>query len=100
MKSERFQKLVDANPDNELFRFSLGQALMDEDQTQDAIQAFDACLVKKPDWMVASILRGKCLLALGRNDDAKVELKRSLDLAIEQHHEAPEAEVRKLLQNL
>ena len=49
MKSERFQKLVEANPDNELFRFSLGQALMDESQETSAIAAFDLCLAKKPD---------------------------------------------------
>jgi predicted Zn-dependent protease len=100
MKSERFQKLVDANPNNELFRFSLGQALMDEGQERDAIQAFDVCLKDKPDWMVASILRGKCLLSLGQKDEAKAELQRSLRLAIAQHHEAPEAEVRKLLEGL
>lgn len=100
MKSERFQKLIDANPNNELFRFSLGQALMDEGQENDAIQAFDDCLKKKPDWMVASILRGKCLLALGQKDEARIELERSLRLAIDQHHETPEAEVRKLLGGL
>lgn len=100
MKSERFQKLVDANPSNELFRFSLGQALMEEGSERDAIAAFDKCLEKKPEWMVASILRGKCLLASDRKDDAKSELQRSLQLAIDQHHETPEAEVRKLLEGL
>jgi len=100
MKSERFQKLVASNPDNELFRFSLGQALMDDNQETKAIEAFDLCLSKKPDWMVASILRAKCLLALNQNDAAKKELQQALHLAIDQHHEAPEAEVRKLLASL
>lgn len=100
MKSERFQKLVEANPDNELFRFSLGQALMDENQATSAIAAFDLCLAKKPDWMVASIFRGKCLLVLKQNEDAKSELQKALQLAIDQHHEDPEAEVRKLLSTL
>jgi len=100
MKSERYQNLVASNPENELFRFSLGQALMDEGEEIGAIEAFDHCLSKKPEWMMASILRGKCLLSLNRNDDAKTELQNSLQLAIDQYHETPEAEVRKLLMNL
>ena len=100
MKSERFQKLVEANPDNELFRFSLGQALMEEKQEAPAIEAFDQGLAKKPDWMVASIFKGKCLLTLKQNDEAKAELQKALQLAIDQHHEDPEVEVRKLLSTL
>ena len=100
MKSERFQKLVEANPDNELFRFSLGQALMEEKQETPAIEAFELCLAKKPDWMVASIFKGKCLIALNQTEAAKAELQKSLQLAINKHHEDPEAEVRKLLSTL
>lgn len=100
MKSARFQKLVASKPNNELFRFSLGQALMDESQDLKAIEAFDWCLSKKPDWMVASILRGKCLLRLKHHEAAKKELQQALQLAIDQYHEAPEAEVRKLLASL
>ena len=73
---------------------------MEEGRATDAIAALDKCLEKKPDWMVASILRGKCLLSLDRKEEAKSELQRSLQLAIDQHHETPEAEVRKLLAGL
>ena len=100
MKSDRFHKLVEANPDNELFRFSLGQALMEEKQEAPAIEAFDQCLAKKPDWMVASIFKGRCLLTLKQNDEAKAELQKALQLAIDQHHEDPEVEVRTLLSTL
>ena len=58
-----------------------------------------ACLAKKSDWMVAAILKGKSLLALGRTEEARAVLEYALRLAIEQRHEAPEAEVRALLQS-
>ncbi len=98
MKSQRFKDLTSKNPDNELFRFSLGQALVEEDAHLEAIEAFDFCLQKKPDWMMAAILKGKSLLAIQQTQAAKPVLEHALDLAIKQHHEAPEAEIRKLLQ--
>lgn len=99
MNVQRFQELVSNNPNNELFRFSLAQALIDEDRHEEAIEQLDLCLEKKSDWMVAEILKGKSLLALGRKEEAKPVLERSLQLAIEQNHETPEAEVRQLLES-
>tara|TARA_B100001093_G_C26254010_1_gene769799 strand:+ start:183 stop:494 length:312 start_codon:yes stop_codon:yes gene_type:complete len=97
MKSEKFKELLAANPENELFRFSLGQSLMDEGNPNEAIPLFEKCQQKKPDWMMASILKAKCQIALERMEEARVELNQALKLAIEQEHEAPEAEIRKLL---
>ncbi|MDQ8200180.1 tetratricopeptide repeat protein [Pelagicoccus enzymogenes] len=100
MKTERFQNLVSKNPNNELFRFSLAQALIEEERHEEAIEQLDFCIQKKEDWMMAEILKGKSLLALSRPADAKPTLERALHLAVEQHHEAPEGEIRKLLETL
>ncbi|EDY84330.1 hypothetical protein VDG1235_3961 [Verrucomicrobiia bacterium DG1235] len=100
MKTERFQTLVSKNPNNELFRFSLAQALIDEGRHEEAIEQLDFCIQKKDDWMMAEILKAKSLLSLSRPTDAKPVLEHALHLAIEQHHEAPEAEIRKLLEPL
>lgn len=100
MKTERFQTLVSKNPDNELFRFSLAQALIEDGQHADAIPHLDFCIAKKDDWMMAEILKGKALLTLDRPAEARPVLEHALHLAVEQHHEAPEAELRKLLENL
>lgn len=97
MTSQRFQELVSKNPDNELFRFSLAQAYIKEEQHENAIEQLQHCTTKKPDWMMAEILKAKSLLALKRPDEAKPVLERALELAIEQHHETPEAEVRQLI---
>lgn len=100
MKTQRFQDLVSKNPNNELFRFSLAQALIEEDRHAEAVEQLDQCIHKKPDWMMAEILKGKSLIALGRKDEAKPVLRRALQLAVEQHHETPEAEIRQLLGSL
>ncbi len=100
MKTQRFQTLVSKTPNNELFRFSLAQALIEENRHEEALEHLDFCIQKKDDWMMAQILKGKSLLALSRPADAKPVLEHALHLAVEQHHEAPEAEIRKLLESL
>ena len=50
--------------------------------------------------MMPRILLGKLLLQLGRRGDAKPLLEDALRLALEQHHEDPERELRALLAEL
>ena len=89
-----------ANPENELYRFSLGQALESEGRGADAIPHYEWCCARKADWMVPRILLGKLLIAAGRRDDARKILREALALSVEQQHEDPEAEVRGLLADL
>ncbi len=96
----QFQGLVDQQPDNELFRFSLAQALAAEGRVAESLPHYEYCVRKKPDWMMARILLGKALLQLERRADAKPLLEAALALAIEQHHEDPERELRGLLADL
>jgi predicted Zn-dependent protease len=99
-RSETFAPLVARQPDNELFRFSLAQALVAEHRLVDAVQHFKLCIEKKPDWMMARILLGKLLLELGRKPEATVELQTALKLAVEQSHDDPAHELRELLATL
>lgn len=93
----QFQALVGQQPDNELFRFSLAQALAAEGRGADAVPHYEFCVAKKSDWMMARILLGKLLLQLERRADARLQLEAALALAIDQHHEDPERELRALL---
>lgn len=93
----QFRSLVERQPDNELFRFSLAQALQADGQLTEAAPHFEICAAKKADWMMPRILLGKLLLELGRKTEAKPWLEAALALAIEQHHEDPEREMRALL---
>jgi len=100
MNSARFAALVAAQPENEMFRFSLAQALLREGKSAEAVPHLEICAAKKADWMMARILLGKTLLALGRPTDARPWLEQGLQLAIEQNHEDPERELRALLSEL
>ncbi|HRI16221.1 MAG TPA: molecular chaperone DnaJ, partial [Verrucomicrobiota bacterium] len=57
-------------------------------------------LTKKPDWMVVQILIAKCDLEQGDRAAAVVGLQKARDLAHQQGHEGPLAEVEGLLADL
>ena len=96
----RHQKMLEQFPNNELARFSLGKAYYDLGQFAPAQEQFQFALARKPDWMVVQILLGKCALSLGNRDAAKAAFERARQLAIEQHHEGPLAEMEQLLAEL
>ena len=96
-RSAQFAALVAQQPDNELFRFSLAQALFAENRTAEAVGHLEICAHKKTDWMMPRILLGKALLGLGRRTEARPWLEAALALAVEQHHEDPERELRAIL---
>ena len=100
MRSAHFASLVVRQPDNELFRFSLAQALLAESKSADAIEHLTACAVKKADWMMPRILLGKTLLGLGNKTEAKPWLEQALQLAISQDHDDPAQELRAILKDL
>ena len=100
MRSERFAALVAQQPDNELFRFSLAQALLAEDRPADAREHLQFCATKKADWMLPRILLGKALIELGRKSEAKPWLEQALQLAVAQTHEDPERELRAMLSEM
>jgi len=97
MRSRHFAALVEQQPENELFRFSLAQALLAENRPEDAIVHLQFCASKKADWMMPRILLGKALLGLGRRPEARTSLEAALTLAVAQDHEDPERELRALL---
>lgn len=99
-RADHFAALVARHPENEMFRFSLAQALLAEGRPADALSHLEACATKKADWMMPRILLGKALLGLGQRDDARRWLTDALQLAVVQHHETPEQELRAVLVEL
>lgn len=97
---EQFTAAVARQPENELFHFSLAQALAAGGRAADAVPHYEFCVAKKADWMMPRILLGKLLLQLERRADAQPLLADALRLAIEQQHEDPERELRALLADL
>ena len=94
---EQFQALVASQPANELFRFSLSQALIAEGRDNEAIPHLEFCIQQKADWMLPRILLGKILIKTGRPANARHLLETALQLAIEQDHEDPAEELKAIL---
>ena len=92
-----FEALVARQSENELFRFSLAQALLAAVRAREAAHHSRIGIEKKSDWMIPRILLGKHLLAVGRPSEARPLLEAALQLAIAQDHEDPAAELRSLL---
>lgn len=99
-RSDQFVALVARQPENELFRFSLAQALVAENRLRDAVEHYQFCVGKKADWMMPRILLGKLFLELGLKTEARTQLQDALKLAVEQSHEDPERDLRALLADL
>jgi tetratricopeptide (TPR) repeat protein len=97
---EKYQRLLEQFPGNELARFSLAKAFYDLGRFEEAKQNFSIALKAKPDWMVVQILLGRCDLALGNKREAIQAFEKARDLAIVQHHEGPLAEMEELLDQL
>lgn len=96
----QFESLVERQPENELFRFSLAQALVDGGRESEAVAHLQFCVAKKADWMMPRIMLGKLLLQLRRVHEAKPLLEAALRLAEEQNHDDPAHELRALLGEL
>ncbi|MEO5960789.1 MAG: molecular chaperone DnaJ [Opitutaceae bacterium] len=99
-RADHFLALVAQQPHNELFRFSVAQALAAEGRSAEAVEHYRFCVAKKSDWMMPRILLGKLLLQLNRGAEARTLLEDALRLAVEQHHEDPERELRGILSEL
>ncbi len=96
----QFTALVAQQPGNALFRFSLAQALDAADRREEAAEHYRHCCASRADWMMPRILLGKLLLRAGDKSAARPVLEEALQLAIDQDHEDPAAELRALLAGL
>ena len=93
----KYRALIEQHPNNELARFSLGKAYYDAGQFAEAKEQLEKAIAKKPNWMVVQILIGKCEHSLGNPPAARSAFERGLQLAIEQNHDGPRAEMEQLL---
>jgi len=93
----RFEKLKAQFPDSEMPRWSLATAYEEAHRFPEAIAEFEALVALKPDYCVAFLHLGSCLIAEERYADAIVALERGRDLAVAQGHMAPKNEAEMLL---
>jgi predicted Zn-dependent protease len=99
-KIDKFSALVAKHPDSELARFSLGSVLFEADRFAEAEPHFKRALELKDDWVMAYVLRARCLLRMGQADQARPLLERGRSHSIAQHHQGPVDEIDALLAEL
>lgn len=96
----RFKAVVESSPEDELARFSLGNAYWGEGRYAEAKEQLEKALALKPEWMAVAILLGKCYIELGEKGEAVKVLQKALQLATCQKHLAPKEEIEELLREL
>lgn len=96
----RYETKVIEAPENELHRFSLGKALFDAGRLAEAEKHLRVALGKRQDWMVVVMLLAQCASQRGDTAAARELYANALQLAVAQHHEGPEAEIRAALDGL
>lgn len=99
-RSEIFSSKLEQSPSNLLYRFSYAHALFEEGDYENALEPFRVCIAGRSDWMVARILLGRSLLALGRDEEARSELLKARRLAEEQEHLDPMEEIDSVLESM
>jgi thioredoxin-like negative regulator of GroEL len=97
LRSSFFRTKLEANPGNDLFRFSLSQALFEEENLAECMEGLQSCLERRPDWMIAALLLGKAKIKAGNLEEARRILEATIKMAQDQDHEGPEEEARTLL---
>ena len=95
-----FKEKVENDPGNVFYRFSYGQALFEEGRYDEALEHLEHCALSRADWMIPRILMGKACIAIGRQEPARAWLGEAMQLAVEQNHEDPQVEIRRLLKDI
>lgn len=96
-KITRFRELSEKDPDNPLHAFALAQAYLGVEDWEHAEAAFARCLELDPEWMMAVIRHGRCLVELERWEEARAALEQGAALATKLGHDEPFGEIRELL---
>src|SRR5271156_3249910 len=80
---ERFTKMTEADPTNELGHFSLGRALLDAGRFQEAADSFTRCLELNPNMGRAYQLLAGALLKTGQREKAIERLTQGVKVTAE-----------------
>jgi tetratricopeptide (TPR) repeat protein len=95
---ERFRKLKEQFPDNEMPRWSLATGLEGMGSFAEAIDEFQELVALKPDYCVAWLHMGSCLIEEERLEEALKALETCRQLALDQGHMAPRQEADMLME--
>jgi predicted Zn-dependent protease len=100
MSSDKWKNLLTDDPENELVRFSLAKALMDEKKWKEAGREFESLVHLKKDYALAWAFLARCRLESGDRDGARTAAEMGLPIARAQKHEIPTDELLAVLEEL
>ena len=95
---ERFLALKAAHPSSEMPRWTLATTYAELGRFPEAIAEFRELVEMKPDYCVAFLHLGSCLLEIDEPHEAVIALERARSLALAQAHTAPRQEAEMLLE--
>jgi tetratricopeptide (TPR) repeat protein len=78
---EQLRKLAAAEPHDPMAHYAVALELVQLDRVAEAVDAFDAALRADPRYSAAYYHKGKALLKLGRNDEARATLTEGIAVA-------------------
>ncbi|MFT7579654.1 MAG: tetratricopeptide (TPR) repeat protein [Myxococcota bacterium] len=97
-KIDRFKALKTKFPDSEMPRWSLATAYEEAGSYAEAIIEFKELVALKPDYCIAFVHLGGCLIEEERHDEAIAALEEGIRLAVDQGHMAPKQEAEMLIE--
>lgn len=97
---ERFRKMAEADPNNELGHFSLGREYLQIGRFDEARQSLERCLAINPNISKAYQLLATALLNLNQQDEAIARLTEGAKRADERGELMPRNEMTRMLSEL
>ncbi len=96
----RYRNMVAGDPEDDLANFRLGQALMEDEQYQEAVTAFERTLQLSPEFSRVFQFLGECLIKSGEKEKAIEVLTKGWTTANDRGDRLPMEAMGKLLTSL
>jgi len=97
-KLTKFLEMKERFPQSEMPRWSIATFYEEAERYAEAIAEFEELVKLKPDYCVAFLHLGSCLIEEERFEDAIKALEQAHALALAQSHDAPRMEAEMLLE--
>lgn len=96
----RFEHMAEADPDNDMAHFSLGNVYLQAGRAADAAKSFQRCLELNAEMSKAYQLCGQALIEAGETEQAKAILKKGFDIAAKKGDRMPRDAMAELMKSV
>lgn len=96
----RFEHMAEADPDNDMAHFSLGNAYLQAGRAADAARSFERCLELNEEMSKAYQLCGQALIEADEKERAKPILKKGFEVAAQKGDRMPRDAMAELMKSI